>query len=102
MTFVMFLQTSILHRDLTDEWKGWMQLVILIYHLTGASNVLPIYMQIRVMVSSYLFLSGFGHFYYFFTKSDHSVRRFFTVNSQLYWSGICDSVRHSQTFCPTS
>lgn len=72
-------QTSILHRDITDEWKGWMQLVILIYHLTGASNVLPIYMQIRVMVSSYLFLSGFGHFYYFFTKGDHSFHRFLMV-----------------------
>ncbi len=59
---------------------GWMQLVILIYHMTGASQVLPIYMHVRVLVSSYIFLNGYGHFFYTWLKGDTSLYRFFQVS----------------------
>jgi len=72
-------QTKVLHRDQTDEWKGWMQLVILIYHMTGASHRLPIYMHIRLLVTSYLFLTGFGHFTYFWHFGDYGFTRLFQV-----------------------
>ena len=58
---------------------GWMQLVILIYHMTGASQVVPLYMQMRVLVSSYLFLTGFGHLSFFWNGGTASFPRLFQV-----------------------
>ena len=64
-----------LSRYQTDEWKGWMQFVVLIYHYTGASGQLQIYKGIRILVASYLFMTGFGHTVYFLKKDDYSLRR---------------------------
>ena len=56
-----------------------MQFIILIYHYTGASRILWIYQTIRLLVASYIFMTGFGHTVFFYKRSDYSLRRSATV-----------------------
>ncbi|XP_058060774.1 N-acetylneuraminate 9-O-acetyltransferase [Anopheles bellator] len=71
--------TKVLHRDQTDELKGWMQIVILIYYMTGASHILPIYMHIKVLISGFLFLSGYAHFTSWWQSGNAGLVRFLNV-----------------------
>lgn len=80
--------TKVLHRDQTDELKGWMQLVILIYHLTGADCITPIYMQIKVLISAYLFLSGYNHFSYMWHTGNAGLTRFLQILFRLNFMTI--------------
>jgi len=65
----------VLGRDQTNEWKGWMQVVILIYHYTGASSVADIYKAIRLLVAAYLFLTGYGHTLSMLRKPDYRLQK---------------------------
>lgn len=66
---------SFLPRDQTDEWRGWLQACIIIYHYNKAWSALWYWEIIRTAVASYLFLTGFGHTVYFLQKQDYSFRR---------------------------
>jgi len=73
------VNNDFLSREQTDEWKGWMQGLILAYHYTGASQTLWIYKIVRLLVASYIFMTGYGHTLYFLRKNDYSLRRVATT-----------------------
>uniref|UniRef100_W8BGX7 CAS1 domain-containing protein 1 n=1 Tax=Ceratitis capitata TaxID=7213 RepID=W8BGX7_CERCA len=76
--------TKVLNRDQTDELKGWIMLVVLIYYMTGAHRVLPIHMHIKLLISSYLFITGYTHFSYMWqTGGNSAFVRFFQVMFRL-------------------
>jgi hypothetical protein len=47
-----------LDRDQTEEQKGWMQAMFLLYHLFSVAQV---YIFVRVLVSGFIWLTSFGH-----------------------------------------
>ena len=53
---------KLLHREQTNEWKGWMQYVFIAYHYCHAEYV---YKPVRVFVSTYVWMTGFGNFLFF-------------------------------------
>lgn len=63
---------TLLSRPQTEEWKGWMQFSFIMYHYYRAFSV---YNWIRVFVSSYVWMTGFGNFLYFDKKKDFSIER---------------------------
>ncbi|KAK3668257.1 hypothetical protein LTR22_000942 [Elasticomyces elasticus] len=68
-----------LPRDQSDEWKGWMQALIIVYHYNMAWTALWFWEIIRLAVAGYLFLTGFGHTVYFLQKQDYSFKRVVAV-----------------------
>ncbi|KAG7338391.1 10 TM acyl transferase domain found in Cas1p-domain containing protein [Nitzschia inconspicua] len=65
-------KTEILNRDQTEEWKGWMQFMFLLYHYYHAEEV---YNSIRIMITCYVWMTGFGNFSFFYLKADYGVVR---------------------------
>jgi N-acetylneuraminate 9-O-acetyltransferase len=83
---------NVLNRYQTEEWKGWMQGVLLLYHYhcaaaaaaaadtttTSSANSTPALYHpaappLSMLGYAYVWLTGFGHFTYFYQRRDYSV-----------------------------
>lgn len=69
---------SLLNRDQTEEWKGWMQILFLLYHYFEAKEM---YNAIRIFIAAYVWMTGFGNFSYYYIRQDFSLGRF----CQMMW-----------------
>ncbi|XP_059669172.1 protein REDUCED WALL ACETYLATION 3-like isoform X2 [Cornus florida] len=67
-----------LNRHQTEEWKGWMQVLFLMYHYFAATEI---YNAIRVFIAAYVWMTGFGNFSYYYIRKDFSLGRF----AQMMW-----------------
>ncbi|KAG1334912.1 hypothetical protein COCNU_03G010310 [Cocos nucifera] len=67
-----------LNRYQTEEWKGWMQVLFLMYHYFAATEL---YNAIRVFIAAYVWMTGFGNFSYYYIRKDFSLARF----AQMMW-----------------
>ncbi|KAI4368111.1 hypothetical protein MLD38_016707 [Melastoma candidum] len=67
-----------LNRHQTEEWKGWMQVLFLMYHYFAASEI---YNAIRIFIAAYVWMTGFGNFSYYYIRKDFSLARF----AQMMW-----------------
>ncbi len=69
---------TLLNRDQTEEWKGWMQVMFLLYHYFEAREL---YNAIRIFIAGYVWMTGFGNFSYYYVRADFSAGRF----AQMMW-----------------
>jgi len=65
-------ENEVLNRYQTEEWKGWMQFTFLLYHYMHA---MEIYNGIRVMITCYVWMTGFGNLSFFYLSNDYSLTR---------------------------
>ena len=70
--------TKPLQRDQTEEWKGWMQIMFVLYHYFAEAEI---YNAIRLYIAAYVWMTGFGNFSYYYIRKDFTLPRFM----QMMW-----------------
>ncbi|PNW78612.1 hypothetical protein CHLRE_09g389950v5 [Chlamydomonas reinhardtii] len=73
-----FKMPLLLNRPQTEEWKGWMQVLFLLYHYFEAREA---YNAIRIFIAGYVWMTGFGNFSYYYKTGDFCIGRF----AQMMW-----------------
>ena len=74
--YAYFCSIIFFHKLQTEEWKGWMQFVFLAYHYY---HQIETYNAVRVFISCYVWMTGFGNFSFFYLKRDFSGVRMWQV-----------------------
>lgn len=87
--------TDILNRDQTEEWKGWMQYIFLAYHYFHFSSV---YNAVRVFISCYVWMTGFGNFSFFYIKNDFTWLRWWNMMWRLNFLVFFLCLVHNNTY----
>jgi hypothetical protein len=70
---VMDAHVKPMQRDQTEEWKGWMQIMFVLYHYFAEAEI---YNAIRMYIAAYVWMTGFGNFSYYYVKKDFTAVRF--------------------------
>lgn len=71
--------TVFLPREVSDEWKGWMQGLVLALSFQELSDQPWAYKLFRLVSAGYLFICTYGHATYLLRTGDYSLRRVATV-----------------------
>lgn len=86
---------TLLGREQTEEWKGWMQFIFLLYHYFHAEEV---YNSVRVMITCYVWMTGFGNFSFFYMKKDFGWLRVVQMLWRLNFSVLLLMWTHGNTY----
>ena len=86
---------AVLGREQTEEWKGWMQFIFLLYHYFHAEEV---YNSVRVMITCYVWMTGFGNFSFFYIKQDFGWLRLIQMMWRLNFSVLLLMWTHGNTW----
>lgn len=63
---------NFLNKEQINEMRGWMMVILLAYQMTDASGKsLVLSMCIQLLISAYLFLSGYSHFHHYWTTGNY-------------------------------
>lgn len=89
------INSDILNRDQTEEWKGWMQYIFLAYHYFHFEDV---YNSVRVFISCYVWMTGFGNFSFFYMKGDFSWIRWWNMMWRLNFLVFFLCLVHNNTY----
>ncbi|KAI0847779.1 Cas1p-domain-containing protein [Daldinia vernicosa] len=76
-------------RSQSNEIKGLMQGIILLYHYHYASQALWVYKIVRLFISGYLYISGYAHTLYLLQTDDFSLNRVIEILFRLNLLSAC-------------